>query len=103
MELDDICPIVDSITDLPHYDKRGVLHDFAHRAAHSLSIDEAIVFNALLKREEFGSTGVGHGVAIPHVRNESWDCAQRIVAYRTVANNRRICPASDTCILLWVR
>jgi hypothetical protein len=50
MDLDDICPIVDSITDLPHYDKRGALHDLALLAAHSLSIDEAIVFNALLKR-----------------------------------------------------
>jgi PTS system nitrogen regulatory IIA component len=70
MDLDDICPIVDSVTDLPLYDKRGVLRDLAHRACHSLSIDEAIVFNALLKREELGSTGVGNGVAIPHVRLE---------------------------------
>jgi nitrogen PTS system EIIA component len=27
-----------------------------------------VVFSALLKREELGSTGVGNGVAIPHVR-----------------------------------
>ena len=27
-------------------------------------------FRALLMREELGSTGVGHGVAIPHVRLE---------------------------------
>jgi nitrogen PTS system EIIA component len=70
MDLDDTCPIVDAITDLPHYDKRGVLHDLAHRAGHSLSIDNDIVFDALVKREELGSTGVGNGVAIPHVRLE---------------------------------
>ena len=70
MNLDDICPIVDTITDLPLHDKRGVLHDLAHRAAHALNIDDDIVFNALLKREELGSTGVGNGVAIPHVRLE---------------------------------
>jgi PTS system nitrogen regulatory IIA component len=70
MNLDDICPIVDTITDLPLRDKRGVLHDLAHRAAHALNIDDDIVFNALLKREELGSTGVGNGVAIPHVRLE---------------------------------
>ena len=29
-----------------------------------------VIFNALLKREELGSTGVGNGVAIPHVRLE---------------------------------
>ena len=37
MNLDDICPIVDTITDLALYHKRGVLHDLAHRAAHTLN------------------------------------------------------------------
>ena len=37
MNLDDICPIVDTVTDLALYDKRGVLHDLAHRAAHTLN------------------------------------------------------------------
>src|ERR1700738_2424666 len=70
MNLDDICPIVDTITDLALYHKRGVLHDLAHRAAHTLNVRDDIVFNALLKREELGSTGVGNGGAIPHVRLE---------------------------------
>jgi nitrogen PTS system EIIA component len=46
-----------------------LLHDLGHRAALVL-VDGAIIFNALLKREERGSTGVGNGVAIPHVRLE---------------------------------
>jgi hypothetical protein len=50
MNLDDICPIVDTVTDLALYDKRGVLHDLAHRAAHTLNVRDDIVFNALLKR-----------------------------------------------------
>jgi nitrogen PTS system EIIA component len=70
MNFQDICPIVDTITDLPHHDKRGLLRDLAHRAARMLHVDDEIVFNALLKREELGSTGVGNGVAIPHVRLE---------------------------------
>ena len=70
MNLDDICPIVDTVTDLALYDKRGVLHDLAHRAARTLNVRDDIVLNALLKREELGSTGVGNGVAIPHVRLE---------------------------------
>jgi PTS system nitrogen regulatory IIA component len=47
-----------------------LLHDLAHRVAPLLKVDHASVFNALLKREELGSTGVGNGVAIPHVRLE---------------------------------
>jgi hypothetical protein len=47
MNLDDICPIVDTVTDLALYDKRGVLHDLAHRAAHTLNVRDNIVFNAL--------------------------------------------------------
>ncbi len=70
MNFQDICPIVDTITDFPHYDKRGLLRDLAHRAARVLHVEDDIVFNALLKREELGSTGVGNGVAIPHVRLE---------------------------------
>ena len=36
----------------------------------ALNVEDDIVFNAVLKREELGSTGVGNGVAIPHVRLE---------------------------------
>jgi nitrogen PTS system EIIA component len=70
MNLDDICPIVDTATDLPVRDKRSVLQDVAHRAALALNVADDIVFNAVLRREELGSTGVGNGVAIPHVRLE---------------------------------
>ena len=35
-----------------------------------LDVGDDIVFDALLKREDLGSTGVGDGVAIPHVRLE---------------------------------
>jgi nitrogen PTS system EIIA component len=70
MDLEDICPIVDTVIDLPVRDKRGVLRDLARRAALTLKVDDDIVFDALLKREELGSTGVGNGVALPHVRLE---------------------------------
>jgi nitrogen PTS system EIIA component len=70
MNFNDVCPIVDAITDLPLYGKKEVLRDLAHRAALVLNVEDDIVFNALLKREELGSTGVGNGVAIPHVRLE---------------------------------
>ncbi len=70
MNFEDICQIVDCAVDLPYSDKTALLRDLANRAAHTLNVDGNIVFNALLKREELGSTGVGNGVAIPHVRLE---------------------------------
>lgn len=32
-------------------------------------VDREFLFNVLLAREEIGSTGIGEGIAIPHVRN----------------------------------
>jgi len=70
MDFEDICQIVDTVVDFPVHGKRALLHDLAHRAALLLKIDDDTVSSALLKREELGSTGVGNGVAIPHVRLE---------------------------------
>jgi PTS system nitrogen regulatory IIA component len=70
MDFEDICQIVDTIVDLSVPSKRALLHDLAHRAALVLKVDDDTVFNPLLKREELGSTGVGNGVALPHVRLE---------------------------------
>ena len=68
VDLEQICQIVDTVIDLSVPSKRALLHDLAHRAALVLKVDDDVVFSALLKREELGSTGVGNGVAIPHVR-----------------------------------
>jgi PTS system nitrogen regulatory IIA component len=70
MEFEDICQIADTVIDLSTPSKRALLHDLARRAAPVLKLDDGIIFNVLLKREELGSTGVGNGVAIPHVRVE---------------------------------
>jgi nitrogen PTS system EIIA component len=68
VDFEDICPIVDTVTDLPVPDKKALLRDVAQRAALVLNVGDDIVFDALLKREDLGSTGVGDGVALPHVR-----------------------------------
>jgi PTS system nitrogen regulatory IIA component len=70
MDLEDICQIADTVIDLSVQSKRALLHDLARRAAPVLKVDDDILFSALVKREELGSTGVGNGVAIPHVRLE---------------------------------
>jgi PTS system nitrogen regulatory IIA component len=54
--------------DIPGSNKIRVLEDLCYRAASILKVDADKITTAILKREELGSTGVGHGVAIPHAR-----------------------------------
>jgi PTS system nitrogen regulatory IIA component len=44
------------------------LRDLSERAAKQLGIASESIFGALRSREMLGSTGVGHGVAVPHAR-----------------------------------
>ena len=48
--------------------KAQLLQELARRAAKSLGIEVQPIVEALTKREELGSTGVGHGIALPHAR-----------------------------------
>ncbi len=48
--------------------KKQVLLDMARHAAKVLQLDEHIIFSTLWEREQLGTTGVGHGIAIPHGR-----------------------------------
>lgn len=48
--------------------KRQVLSAVADIAARNFGLDADLVLDALLEREAAGSTGVGHGVAVPHAR-----------------------------------
>ena len=46
--------------------KKQVLQEVATTGAALTGLDGRVVFDTLLQRERLGSTGVGHGVAIPH-------------------------------------
>lgn len=46
--------------------KKQLLQGMASRAAALTGLVERQIFDVLLQRERLGSTGVGHGVAIPH-------------------------------------
>jgi nitrogen PTS system EIIA component len=48
--------------------KRQVLKELANRAAGSVPIEPQRLLDALLERERLGTTGIGHGIAIPHAR-----------------------------------
>src|SRR3954471_13771739 len=46
--------------------KKQVLQELAACAALVSGQNERVIFETLLQRERLGSTGIGHGVAIPH-------------------------------------
>lgn len=48
--------------------KKRLFHEIADLAAAAHGVDAAQTLDALQERESLGSTGVGHGVALPHAR-----------------------------------
>src|SRR5919107_3685341 len=46
--------------------KKQALQELAKKAAELTGQHERAVFDVLLERERLGTTGVGHGIAIPH-------------------------------------
>ncbi|MBO6754746.1 MAG: PTS IIA-like nitrogen regulatory protein PtsN [Roseibium sp.] len=46
--------------------KKQVIQDLSAKAAAATGLSEREIFDTLLQRERLGSTGVGHGIAIPH-------------------------------------
>ena len=60
--------------------KKKVLQQLSAHAAGLTDVSEAEILNALLEREQLGSTGVGHGVAIPHARLDTIDCVYSVFA-----------------------
>jgi PTS system nitrogen regulatory IIA component len=55
--------------DLPGRDARSVLAALVEHIALPKDLDRAFLLRMLLAREALGSTGIGDGIAIPHVRN----------------------------------
>lgn len=66
MEIHDLLSPDGIIPSLKVANKKQALKDLAARAAKLTGFSERIIFDTLLERERLGTTGVGHGVAIPH-------------------------------------
>ncbi len=73
MELTDFLSPHHVCADLKASSKKNLLQGLASKMARSFNLDESDVFTALTDRERLGSTGVGHGVAVPHARLEGID------------------------------
>lgn len=48
--------------------KKQALLDLATRAAELTKLDARTIYDTLLQRERLGSTGLGRGIAVPHVK-----------------------------------
>lgn len=63
------------IPELEAIDKDSVLREMVlHLAGHTNGLDTEKALHALLEREGLGTTGIGHGVAIPHGKVKGLDC-----------------------------
>src|SRR6185295_4339978 len=58
----------DVLADFAAPGKVSLLQGLAQRASGTLKLPAELISDALLKREELGSTGTGGGIAIPHAR-----------------------------------
>jgi len=66
MSLNDIVAMNAVIPALKVNSKKQALQEIAARAADLTGLSERTIFETLLQREKLGSTGIGHGIAIPH-------------------------------------
>ncbi len=48
--------------------KKEALQDLSLQAAELTGLDGRVIYDTLLQRERLGSTGLGRGIAIPHVK-----------------------------------
>jgi nitrogen PTS system EIIA component len=68
MDIKDFLSAADVAIDVRAMNKPGLLKELAARAAAALGLPPAMVTTEIENRDELGSTGIGHGVAIPHAR-----------------------------------
>ena len=67
----DLCNLLAAdgiIAPLKATSKKHALQELATIAAERTGLDQREIFNTLLQRERLGSTGLGRGIAVPHVK-----------------------------------
>lgn len=68
MDLSDLITRDGIVPNLAATTKKQALRDMAERAAELTGLPVRNIFDTLLQRERLCSTGLGHGIAIPHVK-----------------------------------
>ncbi len=68
MDLHDLLTPDGIIASLKATNKKDALQELAAIAAAKTGLDAREIFDTLLQRERLGSTGLGRGIAIPHIK-----------------------------------
>jgi PTS system nitrogen regulatory IIA component len=66
MGLSDLVCLEAVLPSLKVQSKKQAIQELSARAAKLTGISERAIFDTLYEREQLGSTGIGHGIAIPH-------------------------------------
>lgn len=72
----------DVLLDVPATCKRSVLERLSHLCADRYGLDHNDMLEKLMTRERLGSTGVGHGIAIPHAQADVHDLTGLVLRLR---------------------
>lgn len=65
----EILPVSHILLDLDVSSKKRLFEEVGHLLENSSGLSHTDVFDCLFAREKLGTTGLGHGVAIPHGRH----------------------------------
>ena len=68
MDLSDLIEASAILPALKANSKKQLLQILSEKASGITGLQEREIFDTILQRERLGSTGVGHGVALPHAR-----------------------------------
>lgn len=84
MRMEDILTPSRCLCAFEGHSKKRLFYKVSERIAEDVpGVDADAVFNALMAREQLGSTGLGNGIAIPHCRVEGcFDVIGMLVALR---------------------
>jgi len=73
MEISDLITVDCVEANLRVTSKKQTLQELSKRAAEIIGEHERVIFDVLMERERLGTTGVGHGIAVPHGKLASLD------------------------------
>jgi PTS system nitrogen regulatory IIA component len=73
MDITDLLSADSVVSHLKASGKKQALQELAVIAARTVGREEREIFDILLERERLGTTGVGHGIAIPHGKLKELD------------------------------
>ncbi|OJU11174.1 MAG: transcriptional regulator [Caulobacterales bacterium 68-7] len=73
MTIEDLLDPAATLARVSASNRRQALNAVAEAASRVFGVDAAVALQGLLDREAAGTTGVGHGVALPHARLDGVD------------------------------